>query len=183
MKIFTTSHIFRYPWTQVSAANWRKYPNENCPHVIAIDVIDQHVDPETGILRLERLITCKQNVPSFIRRLCGAASVTYAREISEIDPKNKVLKMTSWNLSLKHLVSVAETVVYSEDPEDSSRTCFTQEASIKCGESLERFANYIESFCVQRFHDNAQKGRQGFETVLERLRQSRAAMPAQETHD
>ena len=121
MKIFTASHIFRYPWTQVSAANWRKYPNENCPHVIAIDVIDQHVDPETGILRLERLITCKQNVPSFIRRLCGAASVTYAREISEIDPKNKVLKMTSWNLSLKHLVSVAETVVYSEDPEDSSR--------------------------------------------------------------
>ncbi|CAG8558731.1 4983_t:CDS:2 [Paraglomus occultum] len=147
MKIFTTSHIFRYPWTQVSAANWRKYPNENCPHVIAIDVIDQHVDPET-------------------------ASVTYAREISEIDPKNKVLKMTSWNLNLKHLVNVAETVVYSEDPEDSSRTCFTQEASIKCGESLERFANYIESFCVQRFHDNAQKGRQGFEKVLERLRQS-----------
>ncbi|CAG8434790.1 11748_t:CDS:2 [Ambispora gerdemannii] len=169
MKFFETSHIFRYPWSHVSAANWRKYPNDNCPHVIAVDVLDRHVDPITGILRTERLITCQQNIPKWILSLCGGSTVSYAREISEIDPSNKVLRMTSYNLSMNHLVNISETVTYTEDPVDSSKTLFQQEARIKCGESISKFANYLEDFFIARFRDNAAKGRQGFENVLDRL--------------
>ena len=122
MKLFETTHTFFYNWSQVSAANWRKYPNDNCPHVVAIDVLDRQVDPETGILRTERLITCNQNIPGMLSRLCGGGCTTsYAREVSEIDPKNKVLKMTSCNLSMNHLINVTETVTYTEDPTDPSR--------------------------------------------------------------
>ncbi|CAG8616567.1 15173_t:CDS:2 [Acaulospora colombiana] len=77
--------------------------------------------------------------------------------------------MTSCNLSVNHLVNVSETVVYTEDPSDPSKTLFKQEASVKCGESISRFANFVEDFFVQRFGDNAVKGRQGFENVLDRL--------------
>ncbi|RHZ50476.1 hypothetical protein Glove_498g20 [Diversispora epigaea] len=121
MKIFEATHTFFYSWSHVSAANWRKYPNDKCPHVIAIDVLDRHVDPVTGVLRTERLITCQQNIPKLLCKLFGGSTVTYAREISEIDPKNGVLKMTSCNLSMNHLVNVSETVIYTEDPSDSSR--------------------------------------------------------------
>ncbi|CAG8649273.1 5980_t:CDS:2 [Dentiscutata erythropus] len=169
MKLFETTHTFFYNWSHVSAANWCKYPNEKCPHVIAIDVLDRHVDPETGILRTERLITCQQNVPRLLSRLYGGNTVIYAREVSEIDPKNKVLRMTSCNLSMNNLINVSETVTYTEDPSDSSKTLFKQEARIKCGESISRFANYIEDFFVQRFRDNAAMGKQGFENVLDRL--------------
>lgn len=121
MKFYEATHTFFYSWSHVSAANWRKYPNDKCPHVIAIDVLDQKVDPETGILRTERLVTCQQNIPKFLSKIFGSSTVSYAREVSEIDPKNKVLRMTSCNLSMNHLVNVSETVTYTEDPSDPSK--------------------------------------------------------------
>lgn len=52
MKIFSTSHDFNYSWEEVSIANWRKYSpwNKKTPHVIAVDTLARHVDPETGIV-------------------------------------------------------------------------------------------------------------------------------------
>ena len=69
MKIFETKHIYNYEWSVVSAANWRKYPNEGSPHVQAVDILNQHVDPETGILTTERLFTVTQNVPTIILKV------------------------------------------------------------------------------------------------------------------
>jgi hypothetical protein len=69
MKFFKTVHIFDYPWTLVSAAQWQKYPNDHCPHVQHVDVLNRTVDPETGILTTERLITVKQNVPRLILKV------------------------------------------------------------------------------------------------------------------
>lgn len=54
MKIFSTTHDFNYSWEEVSINNWRKYCpwNEKTPHVIAVDTLDRHVDPETGIVSI-----------------------------------------------------------------------------------------------------------------------------------
>jgi hypothetical protein len=73
MKLFKSVHTYDYPWSLVSAANWQKYPNEHCSHVHAVDVLDRRVDPETGILITERLITVKQNVPFIILKVCFLA--------------------------------------------------------------------------------------------------------------
>ncbi|KAK3827453.1 MAG: PRELI-like family-domain-containing protein [Benniella sp.] len=69
MKFFHTSHKFDHSWAQVTAANWQKYPNEQCPHVIAVDVLSRHVDPNTGVLHTERLLTCNQNAPALILKV------------------------------------------------------------------------------------------------------------------
>lgn len=69
MKLFQCIHQFNYPWSQVSAANWQKYPNEKCPHVMHVDVLDRVVDPETGVLTTERLITVKQNAPAIVMKV------------------------------------------------------------------------------------------------------------------
>lgn len=53
----------------MSAAQWQKYPNENCPHVSHVDVLNRQMDPETGILTTERLITVNQNIPTIIRKV------------------------------------------------------------------------------------------------------------------
>lgn len=73
MKLFQTVHDFHYEWSLVSAANWQKYPNDNCPHVQHVDVLNRTVDPKTGILTTERLITVSQNVPRFI----STVNITY----------------------------------------------------------------------------------------------------------
>jgi hypothetical protein len=69
MKLFKSVHDFNYEWNLVSTAQWQKYPNENCPHVQHVDVLNRSVDRETGVLTTERLITVEQNVPSLIRKV------------------------------------------------------------------------------------------------------------------
>lgn len=70
MKFFKTVSTFDYEWNLVSAAQWQKYPNDACPHVQHVDVLKRTVDPDTGVLTTERLITVKQNVPRLILKVC-----------------------------------------------------------------------------------------------------------------
>ncbi|RUS24383.1 PRELI-like family-domain-containing protein [Jimgerdemannia flammicorona] len=169
MKLFQFVHQYNYPWSQVSAANWQKYPNEKCPHVLHVDVLNRAVDPVTGVLTTERLIAVQQNAPAIIMKLIGGSSTQFVREISVIDPRQKKLTMKSINLTMSHLISCEETVTYQEDPTDASRTVFTQSAAITAGSTLSRMANYIEDVSVKRFQQNAAVGRQGFQMVLERF--------------
>ncbi|KAG0224888.1 hypothetical protein BGW42_008313 [Actinomortierella wolfii] len=181
MKFFEATHIFDHDWDHVTAANWRKYPNEQCPHVIAVDILDRHVDPETGILHTERLLTCKQNAPAMVLKFLGGSTTSYVREISELDPKTKKLTMKTENLSMCHMLRINEIVTYVPHDTDNNTTVFRQEAKIMAGSALNRFSSYIEDFCLTRFRDNAAIGRKGFETVLERLKQAREAAAATAT--
>ena len=79
--------------------------------------------------------------------------------------------MCSMNLTWSELLSVRETVVYRPCPTDASRTVFDQHAKIVafCG-GWQKIKNSIEDFTVDRFRQNAIKGREGFEAVLEMSR-------------
>ncbi|KAI1314948.1 hypothetical protein EDD11_001533 [Mortierella claussenii] len=173
MKFFQATHTFDHPWAQVTAANWMKYPNEQCPHVVAVDVLNRHVDPETGVLHTERLLTCNQNAPALVLKFLGGSTVSYVRETSELDPKTKKLTMKTQNLSMCNVLKINETVTYTVHPQDGSSTLFRQEAQIMAGSALSRFSSYIEDFCLTRFRDNAAVGRAGFEMVLEKLKAAR----------
>ncbi|KAF9372149.1 hypothetical protein CPB97_001426 [Podila verticillata] len=173
MKFFEATHRFNHSWAQVTAANWMKYPNEQCPHVIAVDVLDRHVDPETGVLRTERLLTCNQNAPALVLKFLGGSTMSYVRETSELDPKTKKLTMKTQNLSMCNVLTINETVTYTVNPQDENSTLFKQEAQILAGSALSRFSSYIEDFCLTRFRDNAAVGRAGFEMVLEKLNKAR----------
>ncbi|KAF8949622.1 hypothetical protein CPC16_007232 [Podila verticillata] len=173
MKFFEATHRFNHSWAQVTAANWMKYPNEQCPHVIAVDVLDRHVDPETGVLRTERLLTCNQNAPALVLKFLGGSTLSYVRETSELDPKTKKLTMKTQNLSMCNVLTINETVTYTVNPQDENSTLFKQEAQILAGSALSRFSSYIEDFCLTRFRDNAAVGRAGFEMVLEKLNKAR----------
>ncbi|KAG0025128.1 hypothetical protein BGZ82_010203 [Podila clonocystis] len=173
MKFFEATHRFNHSWAEVTAANWMKYPNEQCPHVIAVDVLDRHVDPETGVLRTERLLTCNQNAPALVLKFLGGSTLSYVRETSELDPKTKKLTMRTQNLSMCNVLTINETVTYTVNPKDESSTMFKQEAQIVAGSALSRFSSYVEDFCLTRFRDNAAVGRAGFEMVLEKLNKAR----------
>ncbi|TQN70404.1 Protein UPS2 [Colletotrichum shisoi] len=173
MKVFSNAVTFNYSWEEVSAANWRKYCpwNDKTTHVIAVDTINRSVDSATGILRTERLITCKQSAPKWFASLVGGASaggdpdVSQVFETSYVDPAKKTVTMVSQNLTFSNLISVQESVVYK--PISATQTQFVQDAQITalCG-GWQRIKNGIEDQCVSRFRDNAQKGKEGFEMVL-----------------
>jgi len=58
--------ISSHPWSHVVIGMWHKYPNSKCTHVVSIDTLDRTVDPETGIIRTERVLGCKQKTPAWI---------------------------------------------------------------------------------------------------------------------
>src|SRR4051812_27399008 len=121
MRLFQTQHFFEYPWTLVSAANWQKYPNENCQHIIAVDVLDRHLDQQTGVLTTERLLTLRQSVPRIILRILGETETQFVREISILDPRNRTVTLKSRNLTCASLMVCEETVTYSQDPRDETK--------------------------------------------------------------
>lgn len=82
--------------------------------------------------------------------------------------------MCSINLTWSNILSVRETVVYQplkNAPADPPKTQFKQEAKITalCG-GWQTVKRKIEDATAERFGQNAKKGREGFETVLEMSR-------------
>lgn len=167
MKVFSSSHTFNYSWEEVSTANWRKYCpwNDKVTHVVAVDTLNRSVDPTTGILRTERLITCKQAAPEWVKAVLGAGDSSQVFETSYVDPSSRTVTMVSWNLTWSNVINCQETVVYR--PMNDRQTQFAQEAKITalCG-GWQRIKNKIEDFSVNRFKDNAVLGKEGFEAVL-----------------
>jgi hypothetical protein len=188
MKVFSNECTFDYSWEEVSSANWRKYCpwNDKSTHVIAVDTVARHVDPDTGIvrpsphcvstlrsdsyqLRTERLITCKQSAPKWLSTLMGGTETSHVFETSYVDPVSKKVTMTSSNMTWSNILSVQETVVYQ--PLSATQTEFVQDAKITalCG-GWQKVKNAVEEATVTRFSENARKGKEGFEAVLEMSR-------------
>ncbi|OLL22309.1 Protein UPS2, mitochondrial [Neolecta irregularis DAH-3] len=169
MKIFESFHTFNYNWQHVSAANWSKYPNDTCKHVVAVDILDRYIDPETGVLVTERLITCRQSVPKWIIKMVGGTEDSYVREVSQVDPRNQTLCMRSVNLTLSNILSIQETVKYCPNPvSPATQTLFQQDARITAYGALTRICTAIEDWSIERFKQNASKGREGLETILQK---------------
>lgn len=171
MKVFSNDEVFDYSWEEVSTANWRKYCpwNDKSTHVIAVDTLSRSVDPESGILRTERLITCKQSAPKWLATLMGGNETSHVFETSYVDPASKKVTMVSSNLTFSNIISVQESVVYQ--PLSATKTQFVQNAKITavCG-GWQKLKNAVEDATVTRFGENARKGKEGFEAVLEMSR-------------
>ncbi len=92
-----------------------------------------------------------------------------------MDPVEKRVTLSSLNLTWSNMISVRETVVYQPDSSQSEpgheRTKFEQEARITalCG-GWQKMRSKIEEASVERFRENARRGREGFEAVLEMSR-------------
>lgn len=99
----------------------------------------------------------------------GSTEVSHVFETSYVDPVSKKVTMTSSNMTWSNLLSVHETVVYQ--PLSERQTKFEQEAKITalCG-GWQKVKNAVEEATITRFSENAKKGKEGFETVLEMSR-------------
>jgi len=111
--------------------------------------------------------------------ILGGSEVSHVYEVSYVRPASSTnptpqVKLTSFNLTFNDLIQVRETVTYSPSPADPlGKTRFEQHASITalCG-GWQRIREKIEAFTVERFGQNAEKGRLGFEAVLEMSRRA-----------
>ncbi|KAI9717709.1 MAG: hypothetical protein M1828_007112 [Chrysothrix sp. TS-e1954] len=97
-----------------------------------------------------------------------------AELVTDLPPIKPLVTMTSYNLTFSDLISVRETVTYTPSTDDPThRTHFEQQARITamCG-GWKKVRERIEAFTVERFGQNAERGRAGFEEVLEMSRRA-----------
>ncbi len=142
----------------------------------------------------ERLLTCKQAVPGFLRRIFGSArdeaDVAYALEISELDPVKRTYVARSVNLNFRHLVKVDEELTLDEDPEDVMRTRMKQSVEVTAIGTLARLGRMAEDalgslilfhlllcslltsssfITVGKYKANAGSGKQALSSVLDMI--------------
>ncbi|KAI0344001.1 MSF1-domain-containing protein [Trametopsis cervina] len=178
MHYFSQMFNYEHPWSHVVIGMWHKYPNPQCSHVVTVDVLDRSVDPQTGIIRTERVLGCKQKAPIWIVKLFGGSEDAFVREISFVDPATQTTTITSVNLSLSQFATCYENIRYSPAP--NNRTMFTQTAEIQARVTLWRSAaDKLEGWLVQRFEQNAQLGKIGFSDVLRNLWEAKQQQIAQ----
>lgn len=145
------------------------------PHVTNVDYLSRRIDPKTGHLHTERLLSCKQNVPEFILKLVGGqnSSIVYEKSVVDLEGRRLVLKST--NLTYSHLMTVEETCIYEAFKETDAQelpkdwTKFTQSANIRSFSAWNYLRESLEDFSINRFQANAHKGRAALESVLNGL--------------
>ncbi|SPO22151.1 related to protein involved in intramitochondrial protein sorting [Ustilago trichophora] len=180
-KTFTQEQEFSNPWYQTANAVWNKYPNPHADHVVSVDTISQTFDPLSGALRTERIIGVRQGAPGWAIRLMGASEDTYVREVVMVNPFTKSLQMSSTNLSLSQYLLVKEYITYTPRINTQGEvTVFNQTADISCTGLqgiLSSAARKVEEWSYTRFRDNAGKGRNGLQSVLDSLYGSSSTTP------
>lgn len=172
MSTYTSLFSFSSPFHLTTLANFNKYTPVNTlsTQVLSSDVIARHVDGE-GVLHTERLLVCKQNVPSLLRRFVAIPDTAYFHEFSTLNPVTQEYKATSVNLSLRSVLQVFETCQFKTDPASPTQnTLFQQDVRISAfgGLGVEKL---IESAAIKRFRDNAGKGREGLQLVVDSFKQ------------
>jgi PRELI-like family len=161
----TLLHIFQHNWTDVATASWRKYPCADRPDVRAVDIVSRRIDPETGALHSLRVVQTELTaVPGWLRTFLGA-DMTYALEESVVDPVTRTMVLRTHNLSYRSLMDVEETCTYTVNAENSAHTDFQQDVSVRAFPF--GIAGRMEHWSVDRFKQNAMKGRSVMEQAVE----------------
>ncbi|RDD43064.1 PRELI domain containing protein 3B [Trichoplax sp. H2] len=161
MKLFTSEHTYKHPWEKITQAMWLKYPNPILPNVLAADVLKRQVTND-GKLISHRVLSTEWLASQWIMKLFGLTNRCYVTEHTEIDPRKKVMKVLSRNVTYNSLCQVEEIATYQQHPKDENLTLVTQEARIV----VYGISGLFENLVAGTFPDNVAKGRQAMEHVV-----------------
>jgi hypothetical protein len=168
VKLFSIDHTFHHPFDRVTAAFWRKYPNDSAQHVRAIDVVDRHID-EQGRLVTSRIMSCESALPSWLKK-AGLPQQCYVAEVSVVDPKTKVMVVKSSNLSGASVLTVEETCTYAQSAVEPRATHYRQEARVTA--FLPLLASKFENYSVQSLSSKSKEGMAVVERLCQRIQNS-----------
>ncbi|CAP34021.2 Protein CBG15800 [Caenorhabditis briggsae] len=154
MRIWSSEHTFDHEWETVAMAAFKKYPNPLNRAVTGIDVVKQTL--EAGKILTERIIQSHFSIPSWATKLTGFSGTQYSHEYTVIDPHRKEFSLTTRNLT------------YKPDQEDPNKTVLKQDVIVTI--TLPAFADYCEKTFLSIYSQNASKGRQGVEWVIDNLK-------------
>lgn len=166
VKLFSSTHTYKHPWSTVTSAFWRKYPNPLYPHVQEVDCFNRSLS--NGNLTTQRIITATTSFPSFLRAV-GAPTLAFGVEQSVVNAANQTLELRSRNVTGSGFMVVEETCTYMPHPDNPEWTLYRQEAEIDATAPV--FKSHFEQHGVSRLQQQAQKGLEVMEGLCELVAQ------------
>lgn len=130
VKFYETSFSYDYSFPAVTLAYFLRYPNPYSTHVLSTDVIDRHIDPETGRLSTTRVHVKRSRLPAGVLKLLpksvlgsvsNGSSSSYILETSTIDIKEGWMKTESRNLDWTGILSVVESQSYQNKADANTK--------------------------------------------------------------
>ncbi|KAI3634580.1 hypothetical protein MIR68_007491 [Amoeboaphelidium protococcarum] len=170
MKLYKSKFFYEHPWSDVSMAQWLKYPNPFASHVISSDTIERKLTPD-GRLHSTRIFLKTGNVPKWGFKIMKN-NYAYIIEESVVDPVERVMITKTKNLSHRGIMAIEETLEYKPHEDNSSWTLVNAQARIVSSFGW-GITNKIEQFGLKRFGVNIEKSREGMKWVLEQLHRRR----------
>ncbi len=170
-KYHQSAHVHPFPWSEVAAAIFRRYPNPFSTHVLSEDTVYRSIRRGGRVLYTRRLITKTNRLPSWGHGFFSSNFVPLVEE-STVDRVGGVITTYTRNVGLSRFMSAVERVRYTPHPERPGETLAVKEAWIESG--LYGLRSAVKSFGIERFKQNCQRATDGFNVVLAQLSGMRA---------
>lgn len=166
VKLFSKSHTYEHSWGNVSSAFWRKYPNPLAPHVKEIDCISRSVD-EHGQFISHRILTARAPVPDWVFAL-GVSPFVIGMERAVVNADTQSLIIQSCNVTGSSVMTVEETCIYEQHPDNKDHTLYTQEARVTSFLPW-LAASSLEKHSISTFHTSSQQGLRSIECLCQQV--------------
>jgi hypothetical protein len=156
-----TNHLHKYPWYQVAAGYWFRYPNQHSKHVFSVDTLESRI--QDGKLYTRRIIIKTNPLPSWGKHFFPDGRVPVIEE-SIVDPHGNKLIWYTRNIGLGKFMSTVEKATLTPSNQCERETDVLKEVWI--GSSIFGFRSAIKKFGIDRYKKNSILATEGFETVL-----------------
>jgi len=166
VKLFQSEHEFKHPWSHVTSAFWRKYPNDLSPHVKEVDTYSRYISP-CGLLVSHRLMRCESSIPSWLSSF-NVPTSAYAAETTIVDPKTQKMIIRSRNLTGSNVMIVEEECSYMPSMTNKNHTRYIQSASISA--FLPMFSGKFEQYSYANMHIKSKLGLDTMETLCQNIK-------------
>eukprot|EP00002_Diphylleia_rotans_P029278 TRINITY_DN5954_c0_g3_i1.p1 TRINITY_DN5954_c0_g3~~TRINITY_DN5954_c0_g3_i1.p1 ORF type:complete len:928 (-),score=126.52 TRINITY_DN5954_c0_g3_i1:403-3186(-) len=151
----TQEYTYDLPWEVILEAYKRRFPtNPKMPFLLETKIVEYKFDLETLVEMEDRECRVDLECPGWVKRMANCYELQFSQKMT-VDYKNKVMKLTTDNLSFSGTLNMHEECTYRQHPTNPEWTYFTQTASL----SLPSYANFAEPFCIKTYSKNTGKGR------------------------
>lgn len=174
--IHSNKDTFHNDFECVTGVIFNKYQNPYVKHILSIDTIDRHLNPEGNKLFTTRLIRKKGKLPTWVSFLVGnvargraPVNESWVIEYSVVDQRQMVMKTYIRNLDHIKLLSVEERTEYRWD-QVHQYTSVSSQVTFTCNAiSQLSLKEKIENMARSKFEESVKRSRQGMSLVLQRI--------------
>jgi hypothetical protein len=150
----TIFYSHRYPVDKTMHAFFHKYPNPKVPMMRDVKILEEKVDPSTGVVYRKRTLTLQLEgvAPWWVCNLLRIKEAHFMEE-SHYDPKSKVFSMASRNVTYSNVILAAEYSKFVPHPENPNWTLFVQRGGVQASSWLGLMRSKFEEVAASKIRD------------------------------